>query len=216
MDESQATAGPTPEADPLGLPGKTSGAGPSLCRWAWHWLCRAPPEDLQGPGLGELRKKLSTHSSSTRCHLIPQRPHPGPSATCLTHTPASSPRLPVQRSWLSRTAHRHCQASRTLPRCSLHQKRPPEPKGYPRASPLPTRAPMPRGSDRPLPAATAPSSGHCTECLDCQNAHHPAALRPRLGDLPVPLHAPRSPSHHQLCSYWARVTHLSPLPCCAP
>lgn len=158
MDESQATAGPTPEADPLGLPGKTSGSGPSLCLWAWHWLCRAPPEDLQGPGVGELRTKLSTHSSSTRCHLTPELPHPGPSATCLTHTPASSPRLPARCSLLSRTARRPCQASRTLPCSSLHQKCPPETKGYPRASPLPTRAPMPRGS-----ASTLAPSNLCLQ-----------------------------------------------------
>ena len=101
MDESQATAGPTPEADPLGLPGKTSGSGPSLCRWAWHWLCQAPPEDLQGPGVGELRKKLSTHSFSTRCRLTPQLLHSGPLATCLTHTPEISPRLPAQCSLLA-------------------------------------------------------------------------------------------------------------------
>lgn len=92
---------PSPEADPLQLPGKTSGSGPSSAPLLGAQLCQELSEDLQGPpgrGWGALKKKLATSAPVFRApgdlpYTHTPLPHPGTVQLALPTPQASRPLL---------------------------------------------------------------------------------------------------------------------------
>lgn len=174
MGDSQASAGPYLEADPLGLPGKLSESGPFLCPGLDVGFAKHPQKTRRDPGW-RAQEEVSNPSSSTRRCLPPRllgQEDAGPLMTYLTPSSASSPLC------YSHTASQHWQTSRpsALPSAGsvlLIPKAPPC-NTSPQLLPL-----CPEAQHRHLPSpASACSPGSHLRALcrvwNCQNAHHSA------------------------------------------
>lgn len=204
------SASPTPEADPLQLPGRRD-------VWVWPFplllgsalsFAKHHQETCRDPGSGEPPQLLNQMLPALLGSCIQ-----GPWQPVLPLFLLHLPQAPAHSASYSHTAGPCWQAARPSillfppPQVPSSSQRPP------RASPLPTPAPMPRSS-----AQTPAPLNLCLQPLlplPGPITLHPFSLT-KVNPLPSHPRAPKSPSHHRLCSDWVWVTHLSPSPHCVP